>query len=236
MQFPCGPVAEVMGRAGFSWVAVDLEHGAFSRATLDDIFRALELGGTVPFARVAQKTRKEIREAVDAGARGIIVPMVDSKGDLEEALSWVKYPPKGTRGVGYSRANLFGKRFGEYFRSFNANVVTVAQIESIGAVERLPEILSVPGVDAIMVGPYDLSASMNLVGQFESREFKKAMARARSAARRAGVAMGVHIVHPNKEALDQRIREGYQFIAYGIDAVFLYENAVNPKSQAAKAV
>lgn len=228
MQLPSASVAEIMGRAGFDWVAVDLEHGSFAIESLPDICRALELGGTVPFARVAQNACKDIKQAIEAGARGIIIPMIENRQEMEQAVAWAKYPPAGKRGVGYSRANLFGKRFKDYFSSFNEDLVIVAQIESIGAVNALDEILAVPGVDAMIIGPYDLSASMGLTGQFEHPDFIAALTLARQKAKGKRVPMGLHIVQPDPALLRSKLAEGYQFVAYGIDAVFLYSTAINP--------
>jgi 2-dehydro-3-deoxyglucarate aldolase len=228
MQLPSASVAEIMGRAGFDWVAIDLEHGSFAIESLPDICRALELGGTVPFARVAQNACKDIKQAIEAGALGIIIPMIESRQEMEQAIAWAKYPPVGKRGVGYSRANLFGKRFKDYFSSFNEKLVIVAQIESIGAIDALDEILAVPGVDAMIIGPYDLSASMGLTGQFEHPDFIAALKLARQKAEGKHVPMGLHIVQPDPVLLRTKITEGYQFIAYGIDAVFLYSTAINP--------
>jgi len=228
MQLPSASVAEIMGNAGYDWVAVDLEHGSFALNSLPDIFRALELGGTVPFARVGQNACKDIKQVLDAGARGVIIPMIEGRGGMEDAVAWAKYPPEGRRGVGFSRANLFGRRFEEYFSSINDEIVVVAQIESIGAVRALDEILAVPGLDAIIIGPYDLSASMGLTGQFAHPEFIAAVEHARRKAEECRVPMGLHVVQPDPEALRVRIAEGDRFLAYGIDALFLHQNASNP--------
>jgi 2-dehydro-3-deoxyglucarate aldolase len=228
MQVPSASVAEIMGRSGFDWVAIDLEHGSFSLDLLPDICRALELGGTAPFARVARNTAKDIKQALDAGVRGIIVPMIENREEMEHAAAWAQYPPEGQRGVGFSRANLFGRGFGRYFSSINDTLVLVAQIESIGAVRVLDAILSVERVDAMIIGPYDLSASMGLTGQFEHPDFLAAVALAGRKAREHGVALGMHVVQPDPAVLKARIADGFQFIAYGIDAVFLLEAAANP--------
>jgi 2-dehydro-3-deoxyglucarate aldolase len=228
MQIPHPSVAEIMGRAGFDWVAVDLEHGSFALETLPDICRALELGGTVPFARVAQCACKDIKEALEVGCRGIIVPMVETREQMQQAVAWAKYPPEGVRGVGYSRANLFGKHFADYVSRINEELVMVAQIESIQAVRNLDAILSVKGVDALIVGPYDLSASMGITAQFDHADFKRALAEIESAAARCRIPLGMHVVQPDVKLLQTRITEGYRFIAYGIDAVFLYNFAINP--------
>lgn len=228
MQIPDESVAEIMGQSGYDWVALDLEHGLFSNHQLAGLCRAIELGGSVPFARIAYNHFDEIKRALEAGARGIIIPMVKSASELEQGIKNAKYPPDGTRGVGYSRSNLFGKNFNINVPHVNDEIVVVAQIEDIKAVNDLESILKVTGLDAIIVGPYDLSASMGLTAEFNHPEFIKTMNLIKDTAKQCDIPMGVHIVQPSKEELANRIREGYIFIAYSIDAVFLYNSARNP--------
>lgn len=229
MQIPNSSVAEIMGRAGYDWIAVDLEHGAFSRQILPDIFLALENGGVLPIARVAQALPNDIKQALDAGARGLILPMIESKEQLKNAIESASYPPIGTRGVGYCRANLFGKNFEAYAQQ-SSDILIVAQIENIRAVENLENIISVEKLDAIIIGPYDLSGSMNLTAQFDHPEFIKVMDSILKTAKKSQVPVGLHIVQPDKNVLKLRISEGFQFIAYGTDAVFLYSSSVRPAS------
>ncbi|HTB80541.1 MAG TPA: aldolase/citrate lyase family protein [Opitutaceae bacterium] len=231
MQLSSPSVAEIMGCAGYDWVAVDLEHGSFALDTLPDIFRALELGGTAPFARIGENSCKEIKQAIEAGARGIIIPMVECRQDAEQAVAWANYPPAGIRGVGYSRANLFGRRFKEHLAAINDELLVAIQIESITAIRSLDEILAVRGVDALMIGPYDLSASMGITGQFEDPAYIAALELARQKASEHKIPMGLHIVQPDPALLKTKIAEGYQFIAYGIDAVFLNNFAINPLTE-----
>ena len=220
MQIPHASVAEIMGQSGYDWVAVDLEHGAISIHQLPDLFRALELGDTLPLARLAEGSIKDCKLALDAGAGGVIVPMVESADQLLQVRNACRWPPAGMRGVGFSRANLFGKHFDVYSQEAQAPLL-VAMIEHIRAVENLDKILQVEGLDAILIGPYDLSASMGLTAQFEVCEFVMVMNRIRTLCVQHHVPCGVHIVIPEPSVLEQRIKEGYRFIAYSIDAVFL---------------
>jgi len=229
LQFPSSESAEIMGRAGYDWVAVDMEHGLFTRAGLADICRAIELGGAAPFARVAEATKNEIKGALEAGAQGLIFPMIESRAQLDEAISWALYPDQGgSRGVGFCRANLYGKNLVAYREGTAKELILVAQIEHIRAVEELPRILAHPRLDAIMVGPYDLSGSMGLTGRFDHPDFVAAMQRIQDACTRHEANMGVHVVEPNPRELAQRVQQGYRFIAYGIDAVFLRLGAQLP--------
>jgi len=167
MQIPHASVAEIMGQAGYDWVAVDLEHGAISVHQLPDLFRALGLCGTLPLARLAQGDAKDCKQALDAGAGGVIVPMISSAEQLLQVRNACCCPPAGTRGVAFSRANLFGKHFNDYITEAQSPLL-VAMIEQISAVNDLEKILQVQGLDAILIGPYDLSASMGLTAKFES--------------------------------------------------------------------
>ena len=230
LQLPSSDVAELMARAGYDWVAVDMEHGSFGRSGLPDIFRAIEVGGAAPFARLPEASMSHIKSALEAGAQGLIFPMIESREQLDRAIDWSLYPALGgKRGVGYCRANVFGKDFDGYVQGFAKDLFLVAQIEHIKAVENLDSILTHPRLDAIMVGPYDLSGSMGLTAQFEHPDFVAAMQRIHEACRKHKAVMGLHIVQPDPQALKSRIAEGCRFIAYGIDSVFLWRGAERPR-------
>lgn len=220
MQIPHPSIAEIMGQAGYDWVAVDMEHGAVALNQLPDLFRALELGNTLPLARIAQGHPKDCKQALDAGAGGIIVPMIESAQQLMAVRNACRWPPVGTRGVGFSRANLFGKHF-EAYREEAQTPLLVAMIEHHRAVADLEAILEIDGLDAILIGPYDLSASMGLTAQFEHPDFRATMEKIRVLATEKAIPAGVHVVAPSCEQLKQRLAEGYRFIAYSIDAVML---------------
>jgi len=220
MQIAHSSIAEIMGDAGYDWVAVDMEHGAISAHQLPDLFRALELGNTLPLARLAHGKPKDCKQALDAGSGGVIVPMVENAEQLTAVRDACRWPPAGTRGVAFSRANLFGKYFDEYTVEAQQPLL-VAMIEQIQAVDELDAILAVDGLDAILIGPYDLSASMGLTSQFDHPDFSAAMESILAKASKANVASGVHVVTPSRDDLDQRLSEGYRFLAYSIDSVML---------------
>ena len=220
MQIPHASVAEIMGAAGYDWVAVDMEHGAISVHQLPDLFRALELGNTLPLVRLAQGHSKDCKQALDAGAAGVIVPMVESAEQLIAVRNACRWPPAGVRGVGFSRANLFGKNFNDYSVEAQAPLL-VAMIEHYRAISELDSILAVDGLDAVLIGPYDLSASMGLTAEFDHPDFLAIMERIRKVAAEKGIPVGVHVVDPSPKQLNQRLDDGYQFLAYSIDAVML---------------
>lgn len=228
-QIPDSDISEMLADAGYDWVAVDLEHGGMSRHQLSNMFRAMELKGAAPMARVANADMVNIKTALEAGAHGVILPMITSREQLDAAVNHILYPPAGARGVGFCRANLYGRNFDEYMRGAAERILIVAQIEHIDAVNNLEAIIGHPRLDAVFVGPYDLSGSMNLTAQFDHPGFKEAMEHINTVCRRHGMPMGAHVVMPDAEKLRNNIEQGYQFIAYGIDSVFLRVAAELPR-------
>ena len=228
MQIPESNIAEIMGRAGYQWVAIDMEHGPVAVNQLPDIFRALELGGTLPLARVASPLPINCRQALDQGAAGVVIPMISSASQLQSIISECHWPPRGRRGVGFQRANVFGKFFDAYVEEAQESLV-VAQIEHIDAVNNLEAIVKVEGLDAIMIGPYDLSASLGITGEFENKKYKDVLTKILEVCAKQKMPCGIHVVQPDTKMLEQRIREGYTFIAYGVDTVFLNTGASAPK-------
>lgn len=220
MQIPHSSIAEIMGKAGYDWVTVDLEHGTIAVHQLPDLFRALELGGTLPLVRLAEGKPKDCKQALDAGAAGVIVPMVTSATQLEAVRAHCCWPPAGERGVGFSRANLYGKYFDAYQKEAQSPLL-IAMIEHISALEELPKILEVKGLDAIFIGPYDLSASMGITADFEHPQFSAAMKYIQDMGKDMCIPYGMHVVEPSLSQLQRRIQEGCRFLAYSIDAVML---------------
>jgi len=220
MQIPHASIAEIMGQSGYDWIAVDMEHGSISVHQLPDIFRALELGDTLPLVRLAQGSSKDCKQALDAGAGGLIIPMVESAKQLQKVVNVAMWPPSGSRGVAFSRANLFGKNFEKYIEEAQKPLL-IAMIEHINALDELEDILKVAGLDAILIGPYDLSASMGLTAKFEEQDFLDTMLAIKIKADNAQVPCGVHVVQPDESELKKKLGDGYRFIAYSIDAVVL---------------
>lgn len=226
MQIPDANVAALMARGGFDWIALDLEHGRFAEDALPTLFRIIASAGSLPMARLGRVNAYAIKVALDAGARGVILPMIESADQLRDAIAAALYPPHGKRGIGFSAANGFGRDFADGLNA--APPLIVAQIEHIKAVNVIDELVQVPGLDAVMIGPYDLSASMGLTGQFDHADFIAAQNAVIAACRRHLVASGLHVVMPEPERLRTAIANGHRFIAYGIDSVFLWTSAVIP--------
>lgn len=220
-------VAELMAKSGFDWLAIDMEHSPLSVSECGELIRTIDLCGVPVLVRVGANDPLIIKRAMDSGAHGVIVPMINTTNQARDAVAAVRYPPKGTRGVGLARAQGYGKNFKEYVAWATNNPVIVVQIEHIEAVRNIDEILAVEGIDAIIIGPYDLSGSLNKPGQFKDKEVVEAMAKVRKTTAAKGIPPGIHVVSADEKLLKERIKEGYTFIAYGVDFLFIQEVASN---------
>jgi 2-dehydro-3-deoxyglucarate aldolase len=212
---------EIMAQAGFEWLVIDMEHGAISIHQAQELVRVIELSGVIPLVRVSANDPVQIKRVLDAGAHGIIVPMVNSVEDASQAVKAVRYPPVGNRGVGLSRAQRYGYGFPEYREWLEKDSVIIAQIEHIDAIEKLDEILAVPGIDGTMIGPYDLSGSLGALGEIESPVVQNALAKYETISKRIGKPMGMHIVNPDQEKYKYYGDKGYSIIVAGVDMIFL---------------
>ena len=226
--------AEIMAQAGFDWVCIDAEHSQVSKETAINMFRAIERHGAEPFVRVSLNDEVEIKKYLDIGARGIIVPMIKSYEEVEKAVSYIKYPPDGKRSFALSRSTGFGQWSDEYFAMANKETFIGIMIEHIDAVKEIDRIFSSKALDAVLVGPYDLSGSLGIPGQFDNSGFVEILDMISRKAKEHSVRMGIHEVRPTKEKIRSLINEGYQFIACGIDTLFLLEKAREFASMAIK--
>lgn len=214
-------VAEIMSKAGFDWLVVDMEHSAITLSQTQQLIQVIGLSGIVPLVRVGENNPNLIKRVMDAGAYGVIVPMINTKEEAIKAINAVKYPPLGTRGVGLARAQGYGLEFEEYKKRVNKESIVIVQIEHIEAINNLDKILSLNEVDGFLVGPYDLSASLGKPGDFKNPELRDAFSQIIKTGRRYHKAAGFHVIKPDaKEAL-QKIKEGYRFIVFSLDTLFL---------------
>lgn len=224
IQFGQAAIAEIMATAGYDWIVVDLEHSVISLREAEEMIRIIRLSGVDPLVRLSSNDPVQIKRVMDAGAEGIIVPMVKTPAEIAAAVDAVRYPPHGSRGVGLARAQGYGARFEEY-RAWVANdSVIIAQIEHIEGVRNLDAILRTPGVAGFIVGPYDLSGSLGVPGEFSHPAMVAALTEIRRiAAQHPQIAAGYHVVPPKPELVAARIDEGYRFIAYSTDMIFIGE-------------
>ena len=210
-------IAEIMVNAGFDWLAIDLEHSVITIREAEELIRVIDLAGCAPLVRLTSNSSDLIKRVMDAGAHGVIVPMVNTKDEAKSAVSAVKYPPLGARGIGLARAQKYGAGFDDYMKWQEDGSTVIVQIEHIDAVKNFKEILSVPGVDGFIIGPYDLSSSMGIPGEFNHPRFLDVMDEIKEVATEIKAVGGIHIVEPDPTQLDERVAEGYKFIAYSLD-------------------
>ncbi len=210
-------IAEIMAKAGFDWLAIDMEHSVITIREAEELIRVIDLCGVVPLVRLSANDSVQIKRVMDAGAYGVIVPMVNSALEAEQVVMSVYYPPKGRRGVGLARAQGYGASFDRYLVWVNREVVVIVQVEHIEAVNNLESILSVEGVDGFIIGPYDLSGSLGIPGQFDHPLMKEAMGRIETVGAALGKAPGIHVIEPKPDELKSRIEQGYRFVAYSVD-------------------
>jgi len=210
-----------MAQAGFDWLVVDMEHSVISLEKAQEIIQVIEAYNVIPLVRLSANDPVQIARLMDAGAYGVIVPRVNTRADAQKAVSAVKYPPLGNRGIGLARAQKYGQGFDEYNKEVNEKSTVIVQIEHIDAVNNLGEILSVPGVDGFFIGPYDLSASLGIPGDFTNPKMVDAVDRIHTISKQLDKASGIHIIQPCKDELKKRLEEGFKFIALSLDSVYL---------------
>lgn len=181
-------------------------------------------GSEIPcLIRLATGDELNIKRALDIGAAGIIVPQVNSAGDAKRVVQYSRYSPAGSRGVGISRAHRYGFKFQEYVSKANEQVAVVVQAEHIDAVENIESIVAVPGVDAVLIGPYDLSASLKKLGQVDDPEVLQAIDRVTDACLAAGVRLGIFGL--SAEAVAPYVERGYTLVVAGVDTMLLGQAA-----------
>lgn len=224
--------AEQLAHAGFDWLVIDQEHGAIDATLTQSLLQAVSTTETVPLIRVPWNSGDRLKQALDAGAYGVIVPMVNDRAQAEAAVAAVRYPPLGTRSIGGSRTRLYGGP--DYVQRANDEILLIVQIESAKAVDNAREILSVPGVDAYFIGPGDLCASLGLPNSWEPDfpEFWAACDAVQRVAADLGVPSGIHSSAARAAAMIER---GYRFVAVGFDISFL-ASAATAALQAARAI
>jgi len=218
-------VAEVLADVGFDWIAADCEHTDIGVSEFTELARAMYGRGPAPLVRVRENDTLAIRQVLDMGAQGVIVPLVNDAEEAERAARAAKYPPKGIRGYAFSRMNEWGLSFSDYARDANDEVIVIVMIESQKGVENIDSILAVDGVDGVFIGPYDMSGSYGMPGQTGDPVVQQACRKVLEACRNAGKPAGIHVVLPTRDAIRTAIRDGFTFIAVGVDTVFLQDAA-----------
>ncbi len=221
----CEENAEIMAQAGYDWLVIDMEHSAISISDAQNLIRAIDCWRVPALVRVGANDPVLIKRAMDAGASGVVVPMVNTEEQARKAAESAYYPPSGIRGVGLARAQKYGGDFENYRKWSLENTCVIVQIEHIEAVENLDKILSVEGIDGFIVGPYDLSGSLGVPGQFEHPSLRNALQKIESVSKKLDALAGFHVISPEKRPLKEKVEQGYKFIAHSLDTLILGEGA-----------
>ena len=223
LSFGYTPITEMMCRIGFEWLVIDMEHTSISSQEALQMMQIISAHNITPLIRVGENNELIIKKAMDSGAHGVVVPMINNKVEAEKAVNAVKYPPVGNRGVGLFRAQNYGISFDEYKKWLELNSIVIVQIEHIDGVKNIADIMNTEGIDAFIVGPYDLSASMGHPGNFDHPDVKDALNSLVEFMNQSNKPGGFHVVHSNIQDLQNKIKQGYNFLAYGDDMVFISE-------------
>jgi 4-hydroxy-2-oxoheptanedioate aldolase len=218
LSIPSSYSAEMMAHMGLDWLCVDMQHGMIDYTDAVQMFMAISTTDTIPFVRVPWNEPSIIMKVLDAGAYGVVVPLINTRADAEMAVAACRYPPDGIRSNGANRAILYAGG-GDYVARANQEIACIPMIETKQGIENLDEILSVPGVDAIYIGPSDLSFALGLPPRMDSDVplHVETVARILEACRRHGVVAGIHTGGPPFSA--EKVKEGFQMVTIGSDGV-----------------
>ncbi len=218
ITLPCPAAAEILVELGYQWLFIDGEHGPLETGEVLSILQAV--GDQVPcIVRVPAAAEVPIKKMLDLGAAGIIAPQVNTAQQAADVVAWSLYAPQGRRGVGLARAHGYGLKFQEYVESANQEVTVIVQAEHAEAVDNIEQIVQVPGIDAVLLGPYDLAASLGKMGQVDDPEVTGAIDRITTACQAAGMPLGIFGV--TADAIRPYAEKGYNLLVAGTDTIFL---------------
>jgi 2-dehydro-3-deoxyglucarate aldolase len=225
ITIPHQAVIDILAEAGFDWLTIDLEHTSIDYNELQILIGFIQARGMAALVRVSKNEEVVIKRALDAGADGIIVPMICSAAEARQAVEFAKYPPIGKRGVGLNRAQRYGYAFEEYKEWVSNHLVVIAQIEHIEGVKNIDDIISTEGIDGIIIGPYDLSGSLGIPGQYNEPIVQEALKKVEQICNDRNFSMGYHVIDPNIELVKEKQKMGYNFIAFSTDFFFMGRKA-----------
>jgi 2-dehydro-3-deoxyglucarate aldolase len=231
MTIPHPVIPELLAPAGFDWITIDMEHSSIEINDLVPLLISIERQGMSSLIRVGENDPNLIKRVMDAGADGVIVANVKSAAEARQAVASVKYPPIGERGVGLYRAQRYGAGFEDYLKWCKEESVVIVQIEHVDAEKEIDDIFTTEGVDGFMVGPYDLSGSMGSPGNFEDEHFKTVLNSILEAGHRHNLPSGMHSVSSCPEDARSRKVQGFRFLAFSLDSIFLMDAARNAMSK-----
>lgn len=226
VTIPHQSIIDILAEAGFDWLTIDLEHTVIDYNELQILIGFIQSHNIAALVRVSKNEEVVIKRALDAGADGIIVPMICSSAEAKQAVEYAHYPPFGKRGVGLNRAQRYGFGFESYKEWTKENLVVIAQIEHIKGVEEIEGIISTEGIDGVIIGPYDLSGSLGIPGQYNEPIVVDALKKVEATCIKQNFSMGYHVVEPDIKLVMEKQQIGYNFIAFSTDFLFMGRKAV----------
>ena len=216
-------ITEIFARSGVDFIGIDMEHSCTSHGQAQRIIAACNSQGTICLPRIASHNMEMVKRLLDSGADGIIMPMVSMPDDVEQLISWCKYPPSGNRSFGIARGQGYGFDFDEYVEGWNESSLMIVQIESQHGVDNIDDILAYDEIEGVMVGPYDLSGSLGIPGRLNDPKVKKAEKRVIEACEKYGKACGTHFVEAEADDVEEGFSRGYTFVVLASDVFVLWK-------------
>jgi 2-dehydro-3-deoxyglucarate aldolase len=214
-------IIEVLSHAGFDWLTIDIEHTTIDLTMTQNLIASIQSYNMAALVRVSKNEEVVIKRVLDAGANGVIVPMVNTPEDAKKAVDFAKYPPLGKRGVGLNRAQKYGFGFQEYKKWVADNLVVIAQVEHIDGIKNIEAIINTEGIDGVIIGPYDLSGSLGFPGDYNRDDVKEALKFFEATCLKANKCMGFHVIEPDYTKIQEKIEQGYKFLAFSTDFLFM---------------
>lgn len=218
-------IAGIFATAKGHFVGVDLEHSTMELSTVQAIIRVCHEYGRACLPRIFPSDLQQMRRLLDAGAAGVIVPQVSTRDQIDAVVDAMRYPPEGKRGFGVAAAHEYGRAFENYVQSANQSLSLMIQVETAAGVENIDALVSHPAVDAVMVGPYDLSGSLGIPGRIDDPRVVQACDSIITACRRHGVSCGMHLVYPTREEARLHFARGFTFLVLGSDIFNLWKRS-----------
>jgi len=218
-------IAEIMAETGFDWLCIDMEHSVTDYFEAQQLIAIIQSKGIDAYVRVGENNSRIIKRVLDAGADGIIVPMVNTVKEAIKAINSTNYPPIGTRGVGLARAQKYGLGFDEYKNEKAKKIKLIVQIEHVEAINNLEEIIKLDGIDGTFIGPYDLSGSMGKPGDYNDKDVQSILLQYEKIVKNYNKLIGYHVIEPDIDLVKEKIKTGYNFIAFSLDTLFLGSKA-----------
>ncbi|MBF89526.1 MAG: 4-hydroxy-2-oxovalerate aldolase [Candidatus Marinimicrobia bacterium] len=216
-------ITEMLIRSNVDFLGIDIEHSTISQEQSQRIIAACHANDILCLPRIATHCKESIKRLLDSGADGLIVPNVETPDQIEKLIEWSKYPPLGKRGYGIARAQGYGHDFEEYSSKWNMNSILIIQVESIQAVENINELLKFKEIDGVMIGPYDISGSLDIPGKINHPKVQAAGKRVVDVCKSHGKACGTQDIDPSQKSIEQAFKDGYSFVILASDVFILWK-------------